>query len=102
MRAKRLSSIASSALLIGLLLLLGLGLAGLASAVMLPQGGAVVLLLAGAVSAFLGLQLLIFRLMGLRSRADQGAGERSPRGSDGQAPDDEAPPADADWRAWRG
>lgn len=96
MAHERLSSSLSGALLIGLLLVVGLGLAALGSAVMLPQGGAVVLLLAGGGLAFFGLQLLVFRLIGLRSKADD-----VPRGGP-----DEAPAADVeeeeDWRAWRG
>lgn len=96
MAHERLSSSLSGALLIGLLLVVGLGLAALGSAVMLPQGGAVVLLLAGGGLAFLGLQLLVFRLIGLRSKADDGPRDGPDAASTADTEEDE------DWRAWRG
>jgi hypothetical protein len=93
---ERLSSSLSGALLIGLLLVVGLGLAALGSAVMLPQGGAVVLFLAGGGLAFLGLQLLVFRLIGLRSKADDPSDAGPDHASKTEVDEDE------DWRAWRG
>jgi hypothetical protein len=77
---------------VGLLLLLLLAVGAivplLGGAVLLPQSGLLVWVLVGG-ALFLGVQLLIFKAFGLRSRADE------PRGED--------PPGDAgDWRAWRG
>jgi fatty acid desaturase len=89
-----------SALLVAVLA----GVAGVLSLVggafLLPQLGAVTWVLAGAL-LFLGLQLLVFRAMGLRSRADDEADRRDeertahgPETPDGAGGDD--------WRAWRG
>jgi hypothetical protein len=75
-----------------------LGLLG--AMVMLPQLGAVGWVAVG-LALFLAVQLVLFRLFGLRSRADEEAGdeaaEEQPPVSDDAEPDD-----DADWRAWRG
>jgi len=74
-------------LLAGLLLAIVLGLALLGATVNLPLGGWAVL--GGlALVLFLGVQLLVFRALGLRSQADKSRAEQT---------DD-----DTDWRAWRG
>lgn len=74
-------------MLLAVLVVVGVALAALGSVVLLPQGGAVaVLVLAGVV--FLAVQLALFRWLGLRSEADEREAE-PPRESD-------------DWRAWRG
>lgn len=72
-----------------LLLLLGVGLllAALASVVLMAPAGVVVAMVLGAV-LLLGAQLLLFRALGLRSRADE---PRRREDDDGR-----------DWRAWRG
>jgi hypothetical protein len=80
-----------AALLLIVLVLLAAGLGLLGGLVFLPQLGAVGWVAIGGV-LFLGLQLLLFRAFGLRSRAD----EEGPEG----APSHDAP--DDDWRAWRG
>ena len=54
-----------------------LGLVLLLSTVLLPQAQPMVLLVAG-VAVFLGIQLAIFKLVGLRSAADQGGPEAPP------------------------
>ena len=71
-----------------LLVAVVVGLALLGGTVYLPLGGWAVL---GAVVlvGFLGVQLLLFRVLGLRSAADEA------RAGDGEA-------SDEDWRAWRG
>ncbi|GJM20245.1 MAG: hypothetical protein DHS20C15_01600 [Planctomycetota bacterium] len=79
-------------LLAVLLVALVVGLALLGATVGLPLGGWAVLG-AFALVIFLGLQLLVFRSLGLKSAADQARRE----GDD--APADENDP---EWRAWRG
>ncbi len=117
----------SAALLLAGLLGVAALLALAGGAVMLPQAGLFVWIALGLL-AFLAAQLLMFRLLGLRSPADEdGAGERQsrdaavpgagsgdgrPSGTDGPAmsggrgePDEDPGPQaphDADWRAWRG
>lgn len=89
MRSPRLSPTGSSVLLVGLLFAVGLALAALGGSVLLPQGSVVVV--GGlALLGFLGVQLLVFRLMRLRSPADAPP-------ADEPAEDD-----DDEWRAWRG
>jgi len=85
MPAPQLSTGWTLGLLVALLLLVGLLLAGLGSAVLLPQG-VPALVLGGALLLFVGLQAVLFRGLGLRSKAD------------------ESLPADDsdDWRAWKG
>lgn len=90
MPSPRLSRGASIGLLIGVLFVVGLVLALMGSAVLMPQGAAVGVLLVAAV-LFLCAQLAVFRILGLRSQADE---QPDPEAT----PDDE----DSDWRAWRG
>ncbi len=90
MPAPRLSPAWSVGLLLALLVGVGVLLAGLGSAVLIPQGSMVGVLALG-VLLFLGAQLAIFKLFGLRSRADEAAAE-----------DEEPEDDDSDWRAWRG
>jgi hypothetical protein len=90
--------------------------------IMLPGAGMFVWIALGF-AAFLGTQLLIFRMLGLRARADEpaaedsaelaAAGEPSPQlpaseetegaaGAHDLEPGEDKPDHDADWRAWRG
>jgi len=87
-----------SALIVALLVAVAVVLALLGGAVLLPQLGAVAWVAVVAV-LFLGLQLLLFRAFGLRSRADDDADAREAGrpGAPGAEDDD-----DRDWRAWRG
>ena len=88
--ARSASSVTLSVVLLSVLLLaVALGLALLGSTVLLPQGGAAVLMVLGAM-VFLGLQVCVFRLFGLRSQADK------------KPADDEDSDDDPDWRAWHG
>ena len=80
----------SIGLLIGLLVLIGLGLALLGSAVLMPQAGVVGFLVI-ALTLFLVLQLVVFRAFGLRSKADE-----DPEAARSTKEDE------TDWRAWRG
>ena len=80
----------SLGLLIGLLLLIGVGLALLGSAVLMPQAGVLGVLLV-ALTLFLLSQVVVFRAFGLRSRADE-----EPEGGSNEKDDE------SDWRAWRG
>jgi len=89
MPAPRLSPALSVGLLFILLLGIGLVLGLMGSAVLIPQGGAIGVLIVGAL-LFLGVQLMMFRLFGLRSAADERPEEPAEK--------DEDP----DWRAWRG
>ena len=79
----------SLGLLIGLLLLIGVGLALLGSAVLMPQAGVLGVLL--ALTLFLLSQVVVFRAFGLRSRADE-----DPEAALKEKDDE------TDWRAWRG
>jgi len=82
----------SSALLLVLLVAVAMALGLLGGAVLLPQLGALGWVAVG-LGLFLALQLLLFRLFGLHSRADD----------DAAGPADEKPPDPPDdWRAWRG
>ncbi|HVQ25481.1 MAG TPA: hypothetical protein VMV01_09885 [Planctomycetota bacterium] len=73
-------------------------------ALLLPAAGWVALAMAG----FILLQLAVFRLLGLRSQADEepggsGSGPDVDGDGDGDADGDhEAEGRDRDWRAWRG
>ncbi len=102
-RAER--SLAASLML--LVLAVGLvagGVSLLAGAVLLP-GGEVVGLLVAALAVFLGAQLLVFRVLRLRSRADEPLDEaaRDPQGpTDGEDVPPDAAGRTRDWRAWRG
>ena len=80
-----------AALLLLVLVVLGAGLGLLGGLVFLPQLGAVGWVAIGGL-LFLGVQLLLFRAFGLRSRADEDEPQQA-------APPDA--PGD-DWRAWRG
>jgi hypothetical protein len=62
-------------------------------AMLLPAAGWVAI----AIVAFILLQLGLFRLFGLRSRADEEPDESPPAGPEARDQDD-----DQDWRAWRG
>jgi hypothetical protein len=69
--------------------------------VLLPQLGAVGWVAIGLL-LFIGVQLALFRLFGLRSRADEQAAGRD---DDADAPDaagERDEPKRSDWRAWRG
>ena len=78
-------------MLSALLLLVAVGLALLLSTVLAPQGGATLLsVLAGAL--FLALQVIVFKALGLRSRADRTQANE----------DDDERDNDPDWRAWNG
>jgi hypothetical protein len=90
MPSPRLSRGWSIGLLIGVFFIVGTVLALMGSAVLIPQGAAVGVLLLAAV-VFLVSQLAVFRLFGLRSRADEDPEQTDPPGDD-----------DSDWRAWRG
>jgi hypothetical protein len=85
---------------LGLLLILMLLVAGLlpllgAPAMLMQAGGWV----AGAMLLFIALQFVIFRVLDLRSRADE---RDEPAGGDAGEQRDERKAEDADWRAWRG
>ena len=95
MSSPRLSTGWTVGLLVGLLVVVGLVLAAMGSAVLIPQGS-VVFVLGALVLAFLGIQAFLFRSFGLRSAADEGRGAE---GSDEASDDDED---DGDWRAWHG
>jgi len=84
----------SSLLLIALLAAVALLFALLGGTVMIPLGGVAVWVALG-VLLFIGAQFLLFRALGLRSRADEGVDEDE---SSGVGDED----AEADWRAWRG
>jgi tellurite resistance protein TehA-like permease len=88
-RKRRPTPIVQVLMLLAVLGIVGVALAALGSVVLLPQGGALVFIVAAAV-LFLGTQLALFRWLGLRSEADETGVE---------PPHDE--PGD-DWRAWRG
>ena len=97
-------AVSSSLLLLVLLAVAGL-VALLGGSVFLPQAGLFVWIALGLL-VFLGANLLVFRLLGLRSRADEEPEKVAPdddNGGDvptGTARKDGT--ADADWRAWRG
>ena len=83
----------------GLLVLVSAVLGLLGGAVLLPQLGAVGWVAVGLV-VFLAVQLAMFRLLGLRSQADEDTGPAdSPPEEDVPVSDDNA---GKDWRAWRG
>ncbi|MHC4846623.1 MAG: hypothetical protein ACYTCU_10750 [Planctomycetota bacterium] len=84
----------SALLLIALLAAIALGLALLGGTVFIPLGGAALWVALGLL-VFIGAQFLLFRAMGMRSKADE---ESDEHGSD--EPEDED--TEADWRAWRG
>lgn len=88
----RLTPLGSTLLLVLVLLLVGLALAALGGAVLLPQGSAVLLVVLAALG-FLALQVVLFRALGLRSRADDSP-EAGP--DEGESDDED------DWRSWRG
>jgi hypothetical protein len=79
---------------LGLLLLLLVVAAAivplLGGAVLLPQSGLLVWVIVGF-ALFLGVQLLIFKALNLRSRADEPPEEKGGEDRD-----------ERDWRAWRG
>lgn len=79
----------STALLVMVVLAVAIGIALLSGLVFGPTAGFVRLGL--ALLAFFALQYWLFRLLGLRSAADE---PEPPRDAEG--------PEDADWRAWRG
>jgi len=99
-----------------LLLLTLVGVAALLEllgvAVMLPGAGMFVWIALG-LALFLGSQLLIFRMLGLRARADEPPADEADVSASSDEPSpaedpeargrpDEPPEGDADWRAWRG
>ena len=80
-------------------LLMSTAWAGMAGLFFMPQGGLV--LVGGGLLAFLGLQAVIFRSLGLRSKAD--AATEADEDAADRAPDpDGDEDGDRDWRAWRG
>jgi len=83
----------SAVLLALLLVIVAALLAVLGSIVLVPQGSAAVVLTAAAL-VFVGAQILIFRVLGLRSAADED------RAAKAEQEEDESP--SQDWRAWRG
>jgi len=94
--------------LLAVVLLASIGaiLGVLGGLVMLPQLGAVGWVAIGLL-LFIGVQLALFRLFGLRSRADeQAAGSDTDTDTDdGDATDaagEHDEPKRSDWRAWRG
>jgi len=85
-----------------LLASVGVVLGVLGGLVLLPQLGAVGWVAIGLV-LFLGVQLALFRLFGLRSRADEH--EAADSDTDDDTPEAEGERderASGDWRAWRG
>jgi hypothetical protein len=86
----------SAGLLVVTLIVVAAGLGLLGSLVFLPQLGAVGWVAIGAL-LFLGVQLLVFRLFGLRSKADDEAAPAEPKPEPDEPADE-----DGDWRAWRG
>jgi hypothetical protein len=92
----------SAGLLLVLLIVVAGGLGLLGGLVLLPQLGAVGWVAVGAL-LFLGLQLVLFRALGLRSKADEEPGAASPEDQPPAAASEQDPhEGDADWRAWRG
>jgi len=89
----------SSLLLVVLLASVAAGLGVLGGLVMLPQMGAVGWVALGLL-IFLAVQLALFRLFGLRSRADEEAERKA--GDEPDRPDEGGEESDGDWRAWRG
>ena len=87
----------SAGLLLVTLILVAAGLGLLGGMVMLPQLGAVGWVAIGALF-FLGLQLLLFRVFGLRSKADDDASTEEAKPKPTETPSED----DDDWRAWRG
>jgi len=86
-RALRSTALLAAVLLVAAVLLSLL----LGPALLLPAVGWVAL----GMVAFITVQLGVFRLLGLRSRADDEPGETPREGPDGQTDDTE-------WRSWRG
>ena len=82
----------SSALLLATVVAVAVVLALVGGAVMLPQLGALGWVAVG-LGLFLAVQLVVFRLLKLRSSADDAAVEEPP------APEEDE---GRDWRAWRG
>jgi len=90
----------SSLLLVVLLASVAAVLGLLGGLVLLPQLGAVGWVAIGLL-LFLGVQLALFRLFGLRSQADEESEARA--GDDAPAPPpEEDEDTTGDWRAWRG
>jgi hypothetical protein len=67
-------------------------------ALLLPAAGWVAFAMAG----FILLQLAVFRLLGLRSRADEEADESAGDGDGDASAGADRERDDRDWRAWRG
>lgn|SRR5262245_19755342 len=88
----------SAGLLVLTLIVVAAGLGLLGGLIFVPQLGAVGWVAIGAL-LFLGLQLLLFRAFGLRSKADDEAQRREPPPEPSEEPEGEG---DEDWRAWRG
>lgn len=95
----------SAGLLLLTLIVVAAGLGLLGGLVLLPQLGAVGWVAIGALF-FLGLQLLLFRAFGLRSKADDEAEAEETRSkpaeSEGESEGETKGKDDGDWRAWRG
>src|SRR5690349_7433887 len=89
----------SVGLLVVTLIVVAAGLGLLGGLVLLPQLGAVGWVAIGAL-LFLGLQLLLFRAFGLRSKADDEAS--ADEAYEKPAESTEESERDGDWRAWRG
>ena len=89
----------SVGLLLVTLIVVAAGLGLLGGLVLLPQLGAVGWVAIGALF-FLGLQLLLFRAFGLRSKADEDASAAEEPAKPTETPSEGD--GDSDWRAWRG
>ena len=92
--------------LLAVVLLASIGaiLGVLGGLVLLPQLGAVGWVAIGLL-LFIGVQLALFRLFGLRSRADEQAAGSDTDDGNGDATDasgERDEPKRSDWRAWRG
>jgi hypothetical protein len=91
----------SAGLLLVTLIVVAAGLGLLGGLVFLPQLGAVGWVAIGAL-LFLGVQLLMFRVFGLRSRADDEAKKAEQAEEPAEKEDSGESKSDGDWRAWRG
>ena len=90
----------SAGLLLVTLIVVAGGLGLLGGLVLLPQLGAVGWVAVGALF-FLGVQLLLFRAFGLRSKADDEA-DTNAKETGEVKPEEPTDEQGADWRSWRG